>query len=70
MTFAVTGKGERTMTIEHMIQDLSSCLLTVANIIKRKDINLDNDEIWALQDISNDLEFIYNEVIERQKEDS
>ena len=58
------------MTIEHMIQDLSSCLLTVTNIIKRKDINLDNDEIWALQDISNDLEFIYNEVIERQKEDS
>lgn len=58
------------MTIEHMIQDLSSSLLTVVNIIKRKDINLDNDEIWALQDISNDLEFIYNEVIERQKEDS
>lgn len=58
------------MTIEHMIQDLSSSLLTVVNIIKRKDINLDNDEIWALQDMSNDLELIYNEVIERQKEDT
>lgn len=58
------------MTIEHMIQDLSSSLLTVVNIIKRKDIDLDNDEIWALQDMSNDLELIYNEVIERQKEDT
>lgn len=57
------------MTIEHMIQDLSSSLLTVVNIIKRKDIDLDDDEIWALQDMSNDLELIYNEVIERQKED-
>lgn len=56
------------MTIEYMIQNLSSCLLTVVNIIKRKDINLDNDEIWALQDMSNDLELIYDEVIERQKE--
>lgn len=58
------------MTIEHMIQDLSSSLLTVVNIIKRKDIDLDDDEIWALQDMSNDLELIYNEVIERQKEDA
>lgn len=58
------------MTIEHMIQDLSSSLLTVVNIIKRKDIDLDDDEIWALQDMSNDLELIYNEVIERQKEDT